>query len=242
MAGANTSASDIVPNFSSASSHVATVPGTPTERPLYRASLNGSGTPFSRNDAGCMAAGAVSRPSMVVTPPPAVRRTMKPPPPIPHEKGSVTPSTAAEATAASTALPPRRRMSIPACVASFSTEAAAPPVPIDVGGPEPLPTSATAGIPNTSAAAVTSATSTYRPLRRMVSPSDALPVGDPTPWPRTRQGTVRRFILPRSDQGLRDSFRPRAEPGCGPRRQHEGQDRRDDRRQPEEGLASRKHC
>jgi hypothetical protein len=39
---------------------------------------------------------------------------MKPPPPIPHENGSVTPSTAAEATAASIALPPRRRMSIAA--------------------------------------------------------------------------------------------------------------------------------
>ena len=61
--------------------------------------------------------------------------TMKPPPPIPHENGSVTPRTAAAATAASTALPPSRSVSMAACVASVSTVAAAPPVPVAVGGP-----------------------------------------------------------------------------------------------------------
>ena len=61
---------------------------------------------------------------------------MKPPPPMPHENGSVTPSTPAAATAASTALPPLLSVSIAACVASVSTVAAAPPVPIDVGGPD----------------------------------------------------------------------------------------------------------
>ena len=60
---------------------------------------------------------------------------MKPPPPMPHENGSVTPSTPAAATAASTALPPAFSVSIAACVASVSTLAAAPPVPVDVGGP-----------------------------------------------------------------------------------------------------------
>ena len=62
--------------------------------------------------------------------------TMKPPPPIPHENGSTTPSTPAAATAASTALPPRLRVSIAACVASGSMVAAEPaeptaPVPVD---------------------------------------------------------------------------------------------------------------
>ena len=54
---------------------------------------------------------------------------------MPHENGSVTPSTAAAVTAASTALPPRRSVSIAAWVASVSTVAAAPPVPVAVGGP-----------------------------------------------------------------------------------------------------------
>jgi hypothetical protein len=135
------------------------VPGTPTERPLKRASLKGKARPFSQNDIGCIAFGAVSRPSIVVTRPLAVRTTMKPPPPIPDENGSVTPRTAAEATEASIAFPPRRRMSIAACVAIFSTDAAAPPLPVAVGGPEPLPTSAVARIPQTRAAAVTNAAS-----------------------------------------------------------------------------------
>ena len=99
---------------------------------------------------------------------------MNPPPPIPHENGSVTPSTAAAATAASTALPPRRKMSIPACVASLSTDAAAPPVPTEVGGPEPLPTSAAAETPNASATVVASATHNCRLLRRMTSSSGGL--------------------------------------------------------------------
>src|SRR3954471_21966066 len=62
--------------------------------------------------------------------------TMKPPPPSPHENGSATPRTPAAVTAASTAFPPRFSASIAACVASVSTLAAAPPVPVDVGGPD----------------------------------------------------------------------------------------------------------
>src|SRR4051812_41629173 len=55
---------------------------------------------------------------------------MNPPPPMPATYGSVTPRVAAAATAASTALPPRRSTSIADRVASWSTVAAAPPVPI----------------------------------------------------------------------------------------------------------------
>ena len=58
---------------------------------------------------------------------------MKPPPPMPAENGSVTPSTPAAATVASTALPPRRSVSIAALVASASTVPAAPPLPTAVG-------------------------------------------------------------------------------------------------------------
>jgi hypothetical protein len=95
--------------------------------------LKGSGAPFSHNDRGCIAAGAVSRESIVEIAPPGVRTTMKPPPPIPQENGSVTPSTAAAVTAASTALPPSRRASTAAEVATPSTVAAAPPEPVATG-------------------------------------------------------------------------------------------------------------
>ncbi len=149
IAGCNTCASFIVPYFLSALAHVAGVPGTPTDMPLQRASLNGSGTPFSQNDVGVIASDAVSRPSIVVTLPCAGRMTMKPPPPRPHENGSVTPSTAAAATAASTALPPAFSVSMAAWLARVSTLAAAPPFPIDVGGPNGA-TAADAGTPTTS--------------------------------------------------------------------------------------------
>src|SRR5215211_6914840 len=58
---------------------------------------------------------------------------MKPPPPMPHEYGSVTPSAAAVAIAASVALPPSLRTCIPTWEASWSTVATAPPVPVAVG-------------------------------------------------------------------------------------------------------------
>src|SRR3954451_939228 len=60
---------------------------------------------------------------------------MKPPPPTPHENGSVTPSPPAAVPAASTALPPLRSVATAASVASRSTVAAAPPVPVEVAGP-----------------------------------------------------------------------------------------------------------
>ncbi len=52
---------------------------------------------------------------------------------MPAEYGSVTPSAAAVATAASTALPPRRNTSIPAAEASSSTLETAPPWPTATG-------------------------------------------------------------------------------------------------------------
>ena len=58
---------------------------------------------------------------------------MKPPPPMPQLYGSTTPSTLAAAIAASNALPPPAITSIAACVASGSTLAAAPPLPLAVG-------------------------------------------------------------------------------------------------------------
>src|SRR6266705_3436968 len=170
MPGCNACASVIVPYFSSASAQVAGVPGTPTDIPLKRASLNGSGAPFSQKDDGVIAALAFSRPSIVVTRPPTVRITMNPPPPRPHENGSVTPSTPAATTAASTALPPAFSSSIAACVASVSTDAAAPPVPTDVGGPDGA-TAADAATTNTSAAAVVSATASERSRCLLIPPS-----------------------------------------------------------------------
>ena len=86
---------------------------------------------------------------------------MKPPPPTPHENGSVTPSTPAAVTAASMALPPFFSVSIAACVASVSTYAAAPPVPIDVGGPDGA-TAADAATPKTSTKTKSSATNALR--------------------------------------------------------------------------------
>src|SRR5699024_123249 len=71
---------------------------------------------------------------MVVTRPErASRWTKKPPPPIPHEYGSVTPSAAAVAMAASTALPPSASTRRPMSLAYGSTDDTAPPEPIASG-------------------------------------------------------------------------------------------------------------
>src|SRR5215203_4132549 len=87
---------------------------------------------------------------------------MKPPPPTPHENGSVTPSTAAAATAASTAVPPFFSMSMPACEASRSTVAAAPPVPVDVGGSDDVRVGADDATPASASTPATSAAATRR--------------------------------------------------------------------------------
>ena len=82
-----------------------------------------------------MSAGAVSRPSIVVTSPVAASKYTKyPPPPMPELYGSVTPSAAAVAIAASTALPPSRSTSRPIALADASTDETAPPYPVEVDG------------------------------------------------------------------------------------------------------------
>src|SRR5215217_7224871 len=111
---------------------------------------------------------------------------MKPPPPTPHENGSVTPSTAAAATAASIAFPPPARMSIAACEASRSTDAAAPPVPVEVGGSDAARVGADAAIAAaTSAASVAASTKWKSRDERMRDPFRWVPRHPRTPRPRT---------------------------------------------------------
>src|SRR5262245_30680661 len=95
---------------------------------------------------------------------------MNPPPPIPHENGSVTPSTPAAATAASTAFPPLRSMSIAAWVASRSTVAAAPPVPIAVGSLTAAADVAPVVSAAAASAAVTRRDNSNRGTRRIAPP------------------------------------------------------------------------
>ena len=114
--------------------------------------------PFSKNESGAIAAGAVSRPSIVFTSPPAVRITMNPPPPMPAENGSVTPSTPAAATVASIAFPPLRSVRIAAAVASRSMVAAAPPLPTAVAvAPLPAAGAASASVSAIPATAIAAA-------------------------------------------------------------------------------------
>ena len=126
MAGATTSRRDSVPWRSSTASRPSTVPGTPTarceavERPSI--TLPSSSWYMSR----CALAGAFSRWSFAITRPSASRNTMKPPPPRLPAEGCVTASAKPVATAASTALPPRLRMSMPTWEASGEREATTP--------------------------------------------------------------------------------------------------------------------
>src|SRR5829696_6853082 len=116
---------------------------------------------------------------------------MKPPPPTPHENGSVTPSTAAAATAASIAFPPSARMSIAACEASRSTDAAAPPVPVEVGGSDAARVGADAAIAAaTSAASVAASTKWKSRDERMRDPLSlgAAPPAYPAPADRNALG------------------------------------------------------
>jgi len=136
IAGRSSSASGRVPKRPAARCQVRSVPGTPTPRPLVTRSAKGIGWPVagSMKLSSRKAAGAVSRPSMVTARPwRASQITMNPPPPMPAEYGSVTPRVAAAATAASTALPPRRSTPMAALEASRSTVATAPPVPVATG-------------------------------------------------------------------------------------------------------------
>src|SRR4051794_36191513 len=95
---------------------------------------------------------------------------------MPAENGSVTPSVAAAATAASTAFPPRRSTSRPTRVASASTVVTAPPYPVATGtlSVPGCAGCAEAGAPPIPRARVTAATSATRELvcldSRMRSP------------------------------------------------------------------------
>ena len=120
-AGATASRSDVVPQRCSAVSSAASVPGTPTARPLVDATVNScaAGTPLSRNCVGVAAAGAFSRASIAKVRWCFARCTiMKPPPPMPENCGSTTLSMNWIAAAASIALPPRASTSAPAFAAS----------------------------------------------------------------------------------------------------------------------------
>jgi hypothetical protein len=88
----------------------------------------------SRKTPGWKLAGATSRWSMAITRLSlADQMSMKPPPPMPQLNGSVTPSVAAAATAASMALPPASRICIAARLASCEMVATAPPWPVSTG-------------------------------------------------------------------------------------------------------------
>ena len=100
------------PCSSHARNKPATVPGTPTARWLWWWTF-GSYTPSFMNIVGDAPAGAISRKSYAVGSPLAGRNTRNPPPPMLPAVGCVTASAKAVAMAASTALPPRRRMSAP---------------------------------------------------------------------------------------------------------------------------------
>src|SRR5688572_26447367 len=179
------------------------------------------------NESGFIEAGAVSRESIVVTSPSGVRMTMKPPPPMPAENGSVTPSTAAEATAASTALPPARKVSIAACVPSASTVAAAPPEPVAVGvfagscAPAPCAPASAASRPAHSSA--------RRNGLRLIGPPQVRRVGETVPPPSARHAQQRRarglagvLAQPRDERRpARQGGAPQrdGDPGLRPRRE-----------------------
>src|SRR5207302_6054914 len=112
---------------------------------------------------------------------------------MPQENGSTTPSTAAAATAASTALPPSLRTRIPAAVASRLTDATAPPLPMATGCLTRLSDAATTG-------------AAIAPGKRVPIPRNAATSGEVTrlfmvfppkrailkfPTPRGRAGQVR---------------------------------------------------
>ena len=125
IAGWNRSAHGSRPSRRCASSSTRSTPGTPTDRPLSAASMKSTGLPSaSRNRSGRAFFGAVSRPSSAlslrVTPSQCSRNA---PPPMPEDCGSTRPSTAWAAIAASTALPPWRRIARAASDAAGSAVA-----------------------------------------------------------------------------------------------------------------------
>ena len=103
-AGSMTTSSGRLPYCSNASSRPATKPGVATASGPNREARSGS--PGCTYMSRLAAAGAVSRASSARISPFGRRISRKAPPPTPAEKGWVTARANAEATAASTALPP----------------------------------------------------------------------------------------------------------------------------------------
>src|SRR5690349_7386648 len=137
------------------------------------------GWPLMKNESGCIDLGDTSRESIVVIRPVRPSRSvMNPPPPMPHEYGSTTPRTLAPAIAASNAFPPRRSTSIAACVASGSTDAAAPLAPTAAGC---FSCAAATGALNNAA---TAPTATTHRIRRTGKP----PVSCASPLPGASAG------------------------------------------------------
>ena len=95
-----------------------------------RAAVPGAARKRSRR----AARGAVSRKSTVRTRPFASREIQNPPPPMLPASGHVTARANATATAASAALPPRLRISMPTPAAIPSSAATAPPAPFEAWG------------------------------------------------------------------------------------------------------------
>ncbi len=103
------------------------MPGTPTAACVNSDLFVMTRPLASRYMSRVARAGAVSRKSIVVSLPvlPSCR-IMKPPPPMLPELGATTASAKPTATAASTALPPRRSTSTPTSVASALAELTMP--------------------------------------------------------------------------------------------------------------------
>ena len=113
---------------------------------------------------------------------------------MPELYGSVTPSAAAVATAASTALPPSWSTSRPMALADASTDETAPPYPVEVDGAggvgRPVPTAealgpaagaAEAGAPTPTIPSAKAAV-TAMPARRTVKRRSSSTMGNPPKW------------------------------------------------------------
>ena len=124
MAGCSTWSSPIVPCAPSSASHAETAPGMVT---VCGEVFSSASMPRSSNQSMLAAAQARPEPFNATTlsvPPGAYRQKQSPPMPV--DCGSITPSTAMAATAASSALPPSRSTSKATSVAAGTAVAAMP--------------------------------------------------------------------------------------------------------------------
>src|SRR5699024_4748435 len=119
MAGANDVASGRLPYFFAMWASAAGSPGIPAASGPFSDAPGMMLPAASWYMVRVAAPGAISRPStMTFLPVFALCNSQKPPPPRPELNGSTTPSAAETATAASKALPPVARISMPAAVAA----------------------------------------------------------------------------------------------------------------------------